>query len=126
MFVVQSIRSQEATPARITYSQFIEHLDEGNIHKVVFRDRAVEGEFRVPATIEGQEYSTFESMTPGDVGEGLLGRLSAEGVIAPVRECEPSAERRFVTPHRSVNLFGEVWKNHDGFEASGKVIDHTA
>ena len=68
MFVVQSIRSQEDTPARVTYSQFIEYLDQGIIHKVVFRDRAVEGEFSAPTTIDGQEYVTFESMTPGDVG----------------------------------------------------------
>ncbi len=81
MFVVQSIRSQESTPARITYSQFIQYLDQGVIHKVVFRDRAVEGEFSAPTMIEGQEYVTFESMTPGDVGEGLLSRLAAEGVI---------------------------------------------
>jgi hypothetical protein len=56
----------------------------------------------------------------------LLDDLSAEGVIAPVRECEPSAERRFITPHRAVDLLGEVWKNHDGFETSGKVVDQMA
>ena len=81
MFAVQSFRAQEAAPARITYSQFIDYLDRGVIHKVIFRDRSVEGEFSAPTMIEGEEYVRFESMTPGDVGEGLLARLSAEGVV---------------------------------------------
>jgi cell division protease FtsH len=81
MFAVQSFRAQESAPARITYSEFIDYLDQGVIHKVVFRDRSVEGEFSTPTMIEGQEFVRFESMTPGDVGEGLLARLAAEGVI---------------------------------------------
>jgi len=81
MLAVQSFRAQGEAPARITYSQFMEYLDEGAIHKVIFRDRAVEGEFRAPKNIEGQEFNSFESRTPGDVGDALLGRLDAEGVI---------------------------------------------
>jgi cell division protease FtsH len=81
LFLVQTMRNQESTPARISYSQFHEYLEEGRIHKVVFRDRAMEGEFRSPVTIESQEYVTFESRTPGDVTDGLLMQLDEENVI---------------------------------------------
>lgn len=81
MFAMQSFNSQESTPARVTYSQFLQYLDQGVVHKVIFRDRVVVGEFSLPTTIEDQEYITFESMTPGDVGDGLLDRLASEGVI---------------------------------------------
>jgi cell division protease FtsH len=86
MFAVQSFRAQEAAPARITYSQFMEYLDQGVIHKVIFRDRSVDGEFSAPMLIEGQEFNEFESMTPGDVGEGLLARLDSEGVIVDAEQ----------------------------------------
>jgi len=81
LFLVQTIRSQESTPARITYSQFLTYLDEGRIHEVVFRDRAMEGDFRTPVTVDGQEYLSFESRTPGDVTDGLLAQLANENVI---------------------------------------------
>jgi len=88
LFLVQTMRSQENAPADISYSQFLEYLDEGRVHKVVFRDRAMEGEFRTPTTIEGQEYVTFESRTPGDVTDGLLGNLQSEGVIIDAEQPE--------------------------------------
>jgi len=86
MFAVQSFKAQEAAPARITYSQFMEYLDQGVIHKVIFRDRAVDGEFSTPMLINDEEFNEFESMTPGDVGEGLLARLDAEGVIVDAEQ----------------------------------------
>ena len=48
---MQSIRGEEGAPARVTYSQFIEYLDQGLVHRVTFLDRAIEGEFTQPITI---------------------------------------------------------------------------
>lgn len=81
MLAVQSFKNQESAPKRITYSQFMQYLDQGIVHKVVFKDRSIEGEFSVNTTIDGADYYTFESMTPGDVGDDLLRRLDAEGVV---------------------------------------------
>ncbi|MDE0899122.1 MAG: ATP-dependent zinc metalloprotease FtsH [Longimicrobiales bacterium] len=81
MFAMQSFNGQDSAPARVTYSQFLQYLDQGVVHKVIFRDRVVMGEFSMPTTIEDQEYIAFESMTPGDVGDDLLDRLASEGVI---------------------------------------------
>lgn len=81
MLAVQSFKNQEGAPKRITYSQFLQYLEQGVVHKVVFRDRAMEGEFRSTVVIDGGDYHSFESMTPGDVGDDLLRRLDAEGVV---------------------------------------------
>lgn len=81
LFLIQTVKSQEGAPARISYSDFLEHLEEGRIHKIVFRDRAMEGEFRAPITIDGAEYVSFEARTPGDVGDALVEDLRAQGVV---------------------------------------------
>ncbi|MDA0328460.1 MAG: ATP-dependent zinc metalloprotease FtsH [Gemmatimonadetes bacterium] len=81
LFLIQMVRGQEGAPAKITYSQFTAYLAEGRIHKVTFRDRAIEGELRTPVTIEGQEYVEFVARSPGDVTDGLLADLTAENVI---------------------------------------------
>ena len=81
LLLIQTVRGQEGQPARITYSQFIEHLSQGRVHKVVFRDREMEGEFRSPVMIDGEEYVEFEAMTPGDVSDGLLSDLADGNVI---------------------------------------------
>jgi len=81
LFLVQTINGQEEPPARISYSQFLEYMEDGRVHKIVFRDRAMEGDFRAPVTIDGTDYVTFEARTPGDVGEGLIQELTDRGVI---------------------------------------------
>jgi len=88
LLLMQSIRGQENAPARISYSQFIEYLNEGLVHKVTFRDRSMDGEFTSPTTIEGAEYHTFESMTPGDVTDGLLAELANQDVIVDAEQPE--------------------------------------
>ena len=88
LLLMQSIRGQENAPARISYSQFLEYLDEGLVHKVTFRDRSMEGEFTQTTTIEGAEYHTFESMTPGDVTDGLLTELANQDVIVDAEQPE--------------------------------------
>jgi len=81
LFLVQTVRTQDGTPARISYSEFLQHLETGLVHKVVFRDRAIEGEFSAPVNIDSAEYVEFEARTPGDVTDGLLEQLRSEGVV---------------------------------------------
>ncbi|MGB1656666.1 MAG: ATP-dependent zinc metalloprotease FtsH [Longimicrobiales bacterium] len=88
LLLMQSIRGQENAPARISYSQFLEYLDQGLVHKVTFRDRAIDGEFTSTTTIEGAGYHAFESMTPGDVTDGLLTELANQDVIVDAEQPE--------------------------------------
>ncbi len=90
LLLMQSMRGQENAPARISYSQFLEYLDQGLVYKVTFRDRALDGEFKGPIEIEGEgtESYTFESMTPGDVTDGLLADLARQDVIVDAEQPE--------------------------------------
>ena len=88
LLLMQSIRGQENTPARISYSEFIQYLDQGAVHKVTFRDRSIEGEFERTTSIEGVDFNTFESMTPGDVTDGLLSELARQDVIVDAEQPE--------------------------------------
>ncbi len=88
LLLMQSIRGQENAPARISYSEFIQYLDQGAVHKVTFRDRSIEGEFERTTSIEGVDFNTFESMTPGDVTDGLLSELARQDVLVDAEQPE--------------------------------------
>lgn len=86
LLAMQWSRGEEGAPVRVTYSQFIEYLDQGLVHKVTFLDRAMEGEFTQPVMIEGGEFVKFESMAPGDVTDGLLAELANQDVIVDAEQ----------------------------------------
>ena len=81
LLAVQIMRGQGEIIADFTYTEFRAHLAEGRVHKVVFRDRQLEGELTQPVVREGQEYTMFETRLPGDVTDGLLQELAERNVI---------------------------------------------
>src|SRR3990170_8447781 len=79
----------------ITYSQFLERLDEGKIRSVTIQDFTLRGEFTeevvVPVGEAGEEkpVTRFQTQLPAFQGEGLIPRLSEKGVeinVAPPSE----------------------------------------
>jgi cell division protease FtsH len=86
LLLMQSLRGQENASARISYSEFIQYLDQGDVLKVTFRDRSIDGEFRGTEEIDGADFNTFESMTPGDVTDGLLSELASKDVIVDAEQ----------------------------------------
>ena len=81
LLAIQIMRGQGEVAADFTYTEFRAHLAEGRVHKVVFRDRQLEGELTQPIVREGQEFTTFETRLPGDVTDGLLQELADRNVI---------------------------------------------
>jgi cell division protease FtsH len=81
LLAIQMVRGQGEVVADFTYTEFREHLAEGRVHSVVFRDRQLEGELTQPVIREGQEYTEFETRLPGDVTDGLLEELAQRDVI---------------------------------------------
>jgi cell division protease FtsH len=81
LFLIQMMRGQETAPVKISYTQFLEYLDEGQVFKVVFLDRAIEGEFRATVRLDEQDHSEFTALSPGDVTDGLLTKLDNADVI---------------------------------------------
>jgi cell division protease FtsH len=81
LFLIQMVRGQETAPVKISYTQFLEYLDEGQVFKVVFLGRAIEGEFRATVRIDEQDHAEFTALSPGDVTDGLLTKLTNGDVI---------------------------------------------
>ena len=88
LLAIQVVRGQEDPAAEFTYTEFRSHLRDGDIYKVTFRDRAVEGELTQPVNIEGQNYVFFETRLPGDVTDGLLDELRDREVIVNAEQPE--------------------------------------
>ncbi|MEX2466725.1 MAG: ATP-dependent zinc metalloprotease FtsH [Gemmatimonadota bacterium] len=81
LLAIQIMRGQGEVVADFTYTEFRAHLAEGRVHKVVFRDRQLEGELTQPVMREGQEFTQFETRLPGEVTDGLLQELAERNVI---------------------------------------------
>jgi cell division protease FtsH len=88
LLAIQIMRGQGELVADFTYTEFRAHLAEGRVHKVVFRDRQLEGELTQPVLREGQEYTQFETRLPGDVTDGLLLELAERNVIVEAEATE--------------------------------------
>ena len=88
LLAVQIMRGQGEVVADFTYTEFRAHLAEGRVHKVVFRDRQLEGELTQPVVREGQEYTMFATRLPGDVTDGLLQELAERNVIVEAEATE--------------------------------------
>jgi cell division protease FtsH len=88
LLALQIMRGQGEVVADFTYTEFRAHLAEGRVHKVVFRDRQLEGELTQPVLREGQEYTQFETRLPGDVTDGLLQELAERNVIVEAEATE--------------------------------------
>ena len=87
LLAIQMVRGQGELIADFTYTEFREHLTDGRVYKVIFRDRQLEGELTQPVIREGQEFTRFETRLPGEVTDGLLEELAQRDVII---EAEPT------------------------------------
>jgi cell division protease FtsH len=80
----------------VSYSRFFEQLDAGNIQSVLIKELSIRGELKKEITItrheqEGKEKTTvkrFETYLPSFQGEGLIEKLSKEGVTIRVEPPE--------------------------------------
>ena len=74
----------------ISYSQFIEQLDNGNIDTVTLKNSAVSGEFREIRSLylissnNNHDVKHFHTFLPSIQGEDLLALLQQKGVIINV------------------------------------------
>ncbi len=80
----------------ITYSQFMEQLDAGNIKSVLIRNLQVTGvfgksvNFVMPGETKPVEVTNFQTYLPSFQGEGLIAKLEAKNVVINV---EPAEEK---------------------------------
>ncbi|MCB2230523.1 ATP-dependent zinc metalloprotease FtsH [bacterium] len=90
----QAWGSMDHDTADITYSEFVQQIDNQNIAEVTFTERSVEGKLREPATFSSnqqsnQKFGKFKSRIPfPDVNYELINRLEKSGakIVAKIEE----------------------------------------
>src|SRR5512143_325009 len=103
VFIILFVWTQYFTPTgperyEISYSQFFEQLNAGNIKSVSIRKLQVNGEFikevniTFPGTKKPLAVKDFQTYLPSFQGEGLLSELEKKNVIINV---EPAEEKSF-------------------------------
>ncbi|MBS9403260.1 ATP-dependent zinc metalloprotease FtsH [Halomonas sp. TRM85114] len=75
----------------LSYSEFLEAVDEGHVESVTLRGQSVEGAFSDAGrdARDGDEVETFETTRPDVEGERLLERLEANGVRMAAEPVDP-------------------------------------
>jgi cell division protease FtsH len=79
--------AQRTASQEITYSQFSQQLDAGNIESVeVYDGSTVKGSFRTPVTFQETATPSFTVLLTGTMSDALLTRLEAAGVQISAKE----------------------------------------
>ncbi len=88
LFAVQSVRSEDGSSIHMTTSEFLDYLEDDAVSSVLFREKAIEGEFRATQTIEGVDYNTFTARMTSEVDQAFVTRLRAQGVEVDAEEAQ--------------------------------------
>src|SRR2546421_6703987 len=85
--LVQLASSRRREEAEITYTQFTEELNAGNISAVEIADRQkVRGQFLHPVVVKRQTVERFNVLLPFEADDKFAANLSAKGVEVRARE----------------------------------------
>jgi cell division protease FtsH len=83
----QYMNNQRGGSEELSYTQFSQQLDAGNITSVeIFDGKYIEGTFRSPVTIEGHAARNFKVLLPVADSEQFVKRLEDAGVVIKARE----------------------------------------
>jgi len=85
--LVQLASSRRREEAEITYTQFTEELNAGNIVSVEIAERQkIRGAFQRPVVVKRQTVERFNVLLPFEAGDQFVAGLSAKGVDVRARE----------------------------------------
>src|ERR671924_1791608 len=91
IFLVQLASSRRREEAEITYSQFMEELNAGNVGSVEIAERQkVRGTFQRPVVVKRQTVERFNVLLPFEADNAFVAQLSAKGVDVRAREAGQS------------------------------------
>jgi cell division protease FtsH len=87
LVIFQTVYNNQGREAQIIYTEFIQQVDEGNIHQLHIVDQEVHGELKAPAMtdyqgVNNQPYSRFKVTIP----------RQEEGLLELVREKNPNVK----------------------------------
>ena len=84
--LVQLASSRRREEAEITYTQFVEELDAGNIAAVEIAEKRVRGTFKRPVTVKRQTVERFNMLLAAEADNAWVTSLMAKGVDVRARE----------------------------------------
>jgi cell division protease FtsH len=85
--LVQFAANRRQETVEISYSQFIEQLDKGNVDTVEITERQqVKGSFKTPVPVRGRNFDHFTSLLPFESSDAWVTTLRAKGVDVRARE----------------------------------------
>jgi cell division protease FtsH len=87
IFLVQFASSRRQEAADISYSQFSEQLDRGNVASVEITERVqVKGDFKSPVTVGRRTADHFTTLLPFESSDSWVATLRTKGVEVRARE----------------------------------------
>ena len=91
LIIIQLVGQGRKDVQELTYTEFMQELDEGNVLKVtVIEGKELEGELRAPVGQSGQAAREFWTKLPVWHSEEILKRLEASGVTIEAQEARPN------------------------------------
>ncbi|MBX6364454.1 MAG: ATP-dependent zinc metalloprotease FtsH [Gemmatimonadetes bacterium] len=88
VLIVQFLSPKRQEAVELTYSQFHDQLEDGNLQRVTIIDgKRVEGALRAPVAVDGHRVQRFWTLLPFKDSDALLGELQAKNV--DIRSAEP-------------------------------------
>ncbi|HEX7120133.1 MAG TPA: ATP-dependent zinc metalloprotease FtsH [Longimicrobiales bacterium] len=88
VLIVQFLSPKRQDAVELTYSQFHDQLEVGNLQRVTIIDgKRVEGALRAPIPVDGHRVQRFWTLLPFKDSDALLGELQAKNV--DIRSAEP-------------------------------------
>ena len=91
LIIIQVLGSGRKDMQQLSYTEFMQELDEGNVLKVTVIDgKEIEGELRAPIGQSGQAARDFTTRLPVWHSEDILNRLESSGVTIEAEEARPN------------------------------------
>ena len=81
IFVVRFMQGVDESVVELDYTEFMDQVENGNVHEVELVESDLSGELRSPITRNGQQYTDFTTYLPTGVQESLVPDLRARDVI---------------------------------------------
>ena len=85
--LVQFAANRRPETVDISYTQFTEQLDKGNVDTVEITERQqVKGSLKTPVPVRGRNFDHFTTLLPFESSDAWVGTLRARGVDVRARE----------------------------------------
>ena len=89
-FLIWSSISQYASGLKISYSEFIQQVEAGNVQAITVKGQSIDGKLKEEATFQDTAYTQFSTYLPSFGDQELMSKLKNQGVQVTTKpEADP-------------------------------------